>query len=815
MQSPPCHSEPLSRRVYAAVALLSAGVLVLQIALNRIFSYVTWHHLAYISVSLALLGFGASGSLLAAFPRLAARGLPRTLGLCGALAAAGSALMLVVVGAVPLNPLEMRVQPSAVAVLALHFAAVTVPFFFVGFAIAEALRRAGASVHRLYFFDLLGAGAGCALAVLALDAVGAPRTVIGVALAFCAAGWLAGDALARRVGAAVALALVLAAGPLPGWLPFRTSSDKLNAEWVREGVPLSSRWTSLFRTDVIGTPKGNAGTGGYRMVGVSPAYRGPFPPFLMILHDATAGALMYGMRDGADAFGFFRRHVLTAPYVLRERPEVLVIGVGGGADVLNALVNGAQRVVGAEIDPVTVAILTRDYAEWTGGVFGQRRVELFAAEGRHFARSTDRRFDVVQLTGVDTLAALSSGANILAENYLYTVEAIDDYLDLLRPGGVLCIAGLDYHPRETAARHVMRFAALAHAALRDRGVARPGDHVMIVSQQRSIALFAVLIRPEPFAPDEIAAMQDFLDENDFEGWYLPGRPAQQLPEFRTLLAGAPAERERFFADTFLELRASRDDRPFFFSFYKWRHLFEHRAEIDPGHNLATGQLVLVLILVLASLFSAVAIALPLVRSRGGGRSLPGRWGFLAYFAALGAGFIFAEICLIQRFVLFLGHPTYSLSVMLFSLLSCAGVGAWLSGRLPERPAAVLPALAAALSLAVLLLIAAAPPLFERFLGSPLPVRAALTFLLCAPVGGVLGAFFPYGIRLTSALDPDLTPWAWAVNGCLTVVGSVTAIVVATTFGFAVVLAACLVVYWLGAAAFAASWRRARPALRAP
>jgi hypothetical protein len=809
----PSHSNGngLQGRVYAAVVLLSAAVLVLQIALNRIFSYVTWHHLAYISVSLALLGFGASGSVLAAFPRLAAGGLPRTLGLCGALAGAGTLLLLVVVGSIPLHPLRAAEDPWTLAVLALHFSVVTVPFFFAGFAIAVALREAGQRVNRLYFWDLLGAGAGCALAVLALDAFGAPRAVLAVGLVFVAAGLVAShgfDARARSAGLVVGALLLAAIGPPVGWLRFETSDDKLNADWVREGVPLFSRWTALFRTDVLGTPKGSAGLSGYRFYGISPSYEGPMPPFLMIVHDATAGALLYRTAQGRGAFGFFRQHVLTAPYVLRERPEVLVIGVGGGADILNALVNGASRVKGVELDPVTVDLITDAYAEWTGGLFTQRRVEVVAQEGRHFARSSDERFDVLQMTGVDTLSALSSGANILAENYLYTVEAFHDYLGMLRPQGLLSITGLDYHPSSGPTRHALRFASLAYAALRAKGAQRPGDHVIVVSEPRPIALFTMLTKNEPFSEAEIEAIETFFDENGLEIWYLPRRPQRQLPELHTILEGSPEQRDAFFEQTFLDLRPTRDDRPFFFSFYKWRHLLEHRAEIDPGHTLATGQLVLVLILGMASLFSVVAIALPLLRTRGRGRRIPARWGFLAYFAALGAGFIFAEICLVQRFVLFLGYPTYSLSILLFAFLSSAGVGAWLSGRLPPTPRLVLPVLTALLIGVVLAVVFVSPPLFEALLGAPMALRAAVTFALSAPLGLVLGAFFPYGIRLTSSLDPDFTPWAWAVNGCLTVVGSVVCIMAATTWGFDAVLAACLVIYVLGALAFVASWSRA-------
>jgi hypothetical protein len=434
-------------------------------------------------------------------------------------------------------------------------------------------------------------------------------------------------------------------------------------------------------------------------------------------------------------------------------------------------------------------------------------VEIHASEGRHFVRSTDRRYDLIQLTGVDTLAALSSGAYVLAENYLYTTGAYRWYLRALRDDGVLSIGALDFHPRSGYPRHALRFSALSHEALSEEGVARPHEHVMVIAAARDPAEFEVLTGKRPFTDAEIDAVERFIDANQFEPWYLPNRPQRQLPLFRTLLEGSEAERAAFFESTFLDLRVTTDDRPFFFSFYKWRHLLEHRDEIDVGHTLATGQIVLALMLALAVLFSAVTIALPMVRARAAAGAMPGRAGFLAYFAALGAGFIFAEISFVQRFILFLGYPTYSLTVMLFSFLTAAGVGAHLSGRLPDRPARVLPALVAALTALVVFYVLALPANFDALLAAPLAVRVATTVALCTPLGGLLGTFFPYGIRLTGAINRDFVAWAWAVNGCLTVVGSVMSIIVAMTFGFTVVIGLFLAIYWLGAVAFVRTYAR--------
>jgi hypothetical protein len=305
----------------------------------------------------------------------------------------------------------------------------------------------------------------------------------------------------------------------------------------------------------------------------------------------------------------------------------------------------------------------------------------------------------------------------------------------------------------------------------------------------------------------VARLERFAKDAGFEPWYLPRRGEASHPMFRRLIAGNAAERERFFTETFLDLRPTTDDRPFFFSYYRWRHLFEHRDDIDQGHTLATGQIVLVVIFGVSCLFSVVAIGLPLLRVRAAAAGTAGRAGLLAYFAAHGVGFIFVEITFVQMFIRFLGYPTYSLTVTLCAFLVSAGGGALASGRLPDEPRRVLPPLALALTTIVVAYTFVLPAIFDRLLTAPLPARVLVTGLLCAPLGAVLGTFFPYGIRLVSARDRDFVAWAWAVNGCLTVLGSVASIILAMTYGFSTVVFVAVGVYWLGVASFVRAYAR--------
>ncbi len=801
-------STPLPKRIYAAVFLLSVGVLMLQIALNRIFSFTIWHHFAYMSISLALLGFGASGAMLAAFPRLGRRPLSEALPLHCAISAVTALLMLVVTGLVPLHPHRILQDPVELAKLFLYFSLVSVPFFFAGLAIALALREAGQAVNRLYFWDLVGAGLGCALSVALIDALGPPRVVIAVALLFAAAGLVAAGAGAGRgrlANAAVAVLLLGVMLPLPGALPFRPSDDKPVGAFYRHGQMHESVWSSVFRTDVAGWTDSGPPPGRLHALGLSSRYRGEIPPYRAITHDGGAWAFMYRTPPGSPALEMFRHNITSAPYRVLERPEVMVIGVGGGVDIVTALENGASRVTGVELDPWTIELIRETYRDFTGGIHDRPEVRLRASEGRHYARSTDERFDLIQLTGVDTWAALSSVSYVAAEAYLYTVEAYLDFFETLREGGMLSIGTYD-SPGDT--RHTQRFVALSEAALRRWGVARPENHIAVVlHRSRTVNAVEVLTQLRPFTPDQLARLEAFVAREGFETWYLPGRARGRNPVIADLIEATPDQRARSMEAAFLDLRPPSDDWPFFFSFYKWRHLFDRGGDAGPS-LLAMGSILWVVMLGAALLLSALAVAAPLLAGRRAGARMPRRGGFLLYFACLGVGFIFIEISFVQRFILFLGYPTYSLTVLLFAFLTAAGLGAWASGWLPDEPGRVLPGLAAALTGLLAVYVGVLPWIFDALLSAPLALRIAVTGLLCLPLGGLLGMFFPYGVRLSSALDPDFVAWAWAANGCLTVVGSIASMIVAMTFGFTAVLLASLGVYWLGAAGFVHSWRRA-------
>jgi predicted membrane-bound spermidine synthase len=532
----------------------------------------------------------------------------------------------------------------------------------------------------------------------------------------------------------------------------------------------------------------------------------------MIGNDGDSCAVMYGWDGDPASLDFLGHHVLTAPYLLLDEPSVAAIGLGGGADVLNALRAGASSIVGIEINPMTVKAGRELFRDWNGDILNRPGVEAVVAEGRSFLRSRDTRYDLIEINSVDTLSALSTGAYVLSESFLYTADAVRDYLDHLEPNGIFAMAVGDLQSATQPPRHTLRLASIVRRALEDRGVAEPWRHVLIVGTGGGLPFTHTLVRNEPFTPDEIARMARFAAEEGFDVWHRPDQPGATLAS--RILSWDASRLATFYANHPLDLEPTTDASPFFFNFDKWRTLAREAATEPLGYDrtLATGQIVLVVMLAQSVLFAALLILLPLRRLPRAETGAPQRrLAFLAYFAALGAGFILLEISMIQRFVLFLGYPTYSLTVVMLSLLISTGVGSLLSERVREPLAAALPARLAALVLLVGAWLVAAPAVFDALLGAPLALRIAVSIALLVPLGLVLGAFFPLGIRMAERTGRSLVPWAWAVNGCATVIGTLLAVMAGMTWSFTAVTLGALVIYALGVTALWASERRAQRA----
>jgi predicted membrane-bound spermidine synthase len=768
---------------FLGVSLVSLATLVLELTLTRLFSATMFYHFAFLAISLALFGSGASGVFLYVWrPGRDEETVTRLLALGSALFALSTVSALLVILAHPLSPVAPGL--GTLRSLAWIYGAAALPFFFSGGVVTLAITAWAGQISRLYLFDLGGASAGCLALVPLLAWLGAIDTVLAVAVLALLGGLL----LTRRLYLLALLALAL------GLVAFNHATGTIalrEAKGLSEKGVVFSRWNSFSRVTVGKTAD---------------------PDLMLIFIDADAATWL--LRDAADV-ELHREEgdrVESLAYHLGGRRRVLVIGPGGGVDVIIARLFGAKDVTAVEVNPLVArdVMSSEPFRSFSGGLYDQPGVHLVVDEGRSFLRRSHQHYDLIVATMVDTWAATAAGAFALSENNLYTVEAFSDYLDRLGPDGILSMTRWYQRPPD----QLLRLVSLGRVALAKRGVEDPRSHFIVVKgpdEGHPLTTATFLLKKSPFSAAEVQRAEDFAREQGLEVLYAPSHPPSN-DLTRLIEAPDPAAVWRAYPS---DISPPRDNSPFFFQSVRPENVFSKRWARGEWRHTNLGTLVLfgLVGITVAVVVLFILGPLALVRRRLAGPTRGARLPFLLYFAALGAGFIVVEVVLVQRCVLFLGHPAQALTVVLFTILLFSGLGSLLSGRfssasLPRTLRLVLLVVAGLIGLAVLAL----PPLFYALVHLATTWRVLVAVAALAPLGLALGMPMPTGIRILDARAPELIPWAWGVNGAASVLGSVGAVALAMLWGFdqALLVAAGL---YLAALLFAA-WAvtgEARPA----
>ena len=806
-----------------AIALISAAALAYEILLMRLFSIILWHHFAYMIISLALLGYGASGVLVAvAGGAVEKRFAPL---FCAAAAAFGISAVgcFVLAQRVPFNPLEILWDPRQPAYLLAVYLLLALPFVCAGSCVCMALSRWRGMASRIYSLDILGAGAG-SLAVVGLLFVLPPEGALRLlgALGFVAAAlaWL--ECGRPRRWPAMAL-LALAALPFlvptswvaPAMSPYKELSQTLRIPQARVVV---ERFSPLGQVSVVESP----GTPLRLAPGLSLNATAELPPQLGVFIDGEGMSALTRFDGRRESLAHLGQTTSALPYRLLRRPSVLVLGAGAGADVLQAHYHGARQIDAVELNPQVVELVRQRFAEYAGGIYssgdassptpGIARVHL--AEARGFVAASRQRFDLIHVALLDSSSASAAGLHALSENYLYTVEALEDDLRHLEPGGLLAITRWVRLPP----RDALKLFAAAVMALERSGVADPGSRLALV---RSWQTSTLLVKNGAFGSEDVAAIKAFCTERSFDVAFYPGMQPQEANRYNVvappdLFDGATAllgpERDEFLQRYKFDVAPATDDKPHFFHSFKWRSLPELLSLKEQGGLplLEWGYPVLVATLAQAVIASLLLMAAPAawitrVGARQRDRLPPARSKrrILVYFAAIGLAFMFIEIAFIQKFVLFLSHPLYAVAVVLFAFLLFAGAGSaasgrWRHGSAPLRRHAEA-AVAGAIALSATLCLGLLPWLFQHAVALPDVLKILISAALIAPLAYFMGMLFPLGLARVEAADARLVPWAWAVNGCASVTGAVLATLLAIHIGFTAVVAAALALYALAAA----------------
>lgn len=765
---PPFRTFPF----YVGLFLVALASLALEVLDTRLLSVLTWYSLAFLVIAMGLFGLTV-GSVYVYLRR--DDYAPDKL--VSQLSRDGLKLALAIpLGYLGLLFVPLRFAPVATTIpLVLAFSAIlALPFIPAGIIITACLTRSPLPIGRVYAVDLLGAAVGAFSVVFLLERVDGGSAILAMggvaALASLCFALSANDRFAiRRAKQALVASLALVA--------FNLSTDSgLVPLWVKgraEDRAFIERelWTSHSRVQITKPIQAQPALwgGGHRC-------RGRFQDVVQraMIIDGDALTPIYHADDGIQSLRFLECDVTNAAHFIRPKGAVAVIGVGGSRDIQSAYYFGHDRVVGVEVNRRLIETLLGPIGKPTR-VTEQEGLELYHDEARSFlARHPERRFQMIQASLIDTWASTGAGALALSENGLYTLEAWRMFLDRLEPGGVLTMS------RWTG--EAPRLASLAMKALFDRGVTSPRDHVAFLAVDH---ILTIVVSNEPLSEGDVRTLQSVARTKGFQLVAAPGLPDLD-PELTPILDAKSEEALAAVTLTpLLDLRPPTDERPFFFHLLRMRGMFSafvsQRGGALEGNRVAAMALGLSLLSSLA--LAAVAILFPLwKRARPTGRSGPMLFTGIAYFALIGTGFMLAEIALLQRLSIVLGHPTYSLVAVLGSMVASAGVGSLLSEKLPlERApyALVFPLLMAGLVTLVAFLL----PIGAAFAqpGS-LPVRIGFAVGLTSVLGLALGMAFPAGMRMSRGLLDEEAPWLFGINGVMSVVSSSLAMAVAISFG---------------------------------
>jgi predicted membrane-bound spermidine synthase len=758
------------------VFLTSAAILTIEVFDTRLFSIVLWSNFAFAVLSLALLGLGSSGLVIYLFPGLFRREraeaqvawllAPTGLSL---LASHGLILLLTRTPVATWTPVWGLMELIVAAML---------PYFSGGLILGIIFSHFSDQIGRLYFLDLVGAALGAALVVPALYFFNGPALVPALGLSLAAAGaWFAH----RRGHPAAAVASVASCALLASFLVLPAARDALAVRYAKgvetTGIELE-RWDPLARLTV--TPGYDARSRVLTMDG-----------------GATTAILQF---DGdLDRVSFLKGSILQLAYHLRRYDSSLIIGPGGGSDVLSSLVFGNRNITAVEVNRSTLGLVRNDLRAYSGGLYDMPGVSVQVGEGRAFVAGMKRKLDLIQATFIDTWAAAATGSHTLSEDYLYTVEGIRTFLDHLEDDGIFSASrwgGPRFGYLET-----YRIVGIANEALAQLGAADPSRHILVVqgppierlvqgagyqiSAGMMESMTTILVKRSPFRDDEIAKIAQVGRDLSFRPLWLAGPPTDDavLPALFAA-RGAPSFFSAYYERTGFDISPVTDDRPFFFDMIRPQDYMRMKDRLpgrwEYGRTYTAIQILYQLLVALLAVVVAL-LGLPLLLRAG---ALKMSWPVaraLGYFTCLGLGFIGIELGLIQKFSLFLGHPVYSLVVSLASILFFSGVGSFSASKVaPERGAARAVALVAVL----VLYSTCVRPLTAAFIDSAFAFKCALVIAMTAVPAFFMGMLFPLGIASIRERFAELIPWAWAVNCGFSVLGGVASLFASMGWGYA-------------------------------
>jgi len=796
----PTHARARRQGYHAEILLVSFAALIIEVCYTRVISYKLFYYYTYLIIGLSLLGIGTGGVMVAVSERLRRARTDTVLFWSFLLGAVGVVASYVVVAHTSLNSLDIwrygtwASAKSMGELLAICFF-IFVPFVAPGVIISTLFGRRPEGVGSLYFADLAGAGLACAIVIYLTATIGPPAAIMLAAGVMLLAATIVTGRM-RPLGVPVvvvltAITVIFVADPnlLPAQ---RLDTSKVS---TTTGKVIYSAWSPIFRVDVVQDS----------------------PDVRALYHDGIIGSAIYrwNAKVASLAHYDFNADPRALPFALSKTPprQEAIIGAAGGHEVLASLWFGAKHIDAVELNPVTFSLVTTTYKTFDGHLAQDPAVDYINADGRSFMARAQKTYNMIWYPAPDSYAATNeatASAFVLSESYLYTTNAVVSSLQHLAPGGIFVaqFGEVDYKDKPY---RTTRFVATARQALAQIGITDPRDHILVASSPAhffgSFTLSTIIVSRTSLTPVEVNGFVSSL--SGVPGTtlqYAPGHAVEKNP-VDTVASATPAQLRSFYSSYRYNVVPTTDDDPYFWHFARFGSVLRNYLHpiTSTDREDQVGERVLILLLALSVIISALFLLAPFVVVRATWRRLPGKWVSGVFFAAIGFGFMFFEVTLMQLLNLFLGYPTYALTVTLMSLLLFTGAGALLSTRTQGHPGAA-PVLVLAITGLTVFYVLGLTPLTDALLGLPIAARVLIAFALVAPLGLCLGMFMPLGVRAVSSLSDaprEYVAWGWAVNGFASVVGAVLATLLSMIFGFYDVLVLGLVAYLIALVA----WRR--------
>lgn len=787
--------------------LVSMVILIMEVFYTRLFSVLFWHHTAFAVLSLALLGISASGLFVYLKPGMFSREkAARTISWLLPAFALSLPIFTLCLILLPMGQLGPQVISISRFVPVISLA--LVPFFIGGLIVSVLLTVFNEQISRLYFWDLCGASAGALSALALLRWCNGPSIVILLALALgCTGAWYAhiNKVKAAAITSSIIALLMAIFSQSEG---FTHMFDITFAKGIVEPPSPLERWDAVARIKVMGDLNSS--------------------PYFQIDSGVITPVLRF--QGDFNQVEYLKHNVLQLAYNFGPYNKCVIIGPGGGSDVLSALTFGNKDVTAVEINRSIAGIMQNELSQFNGGLYNRPEVHVQVGEGRGFLAHMNNKVDLIQATFIDTFAAASSGSHTLSENYLYTTDAVNDYLNHLNPNGMISISrfgGSVWGYVET-----YRVVAIAERTLRQRGVTDPQSHIVVVqgpaadvgtagagggyqSYGATAYMATILINSAPFTPEQLARLHSLVLQNNFRPLWIPGDDNHEeviKGIFKT--QGAGDFYDAFYERTGLDVSPIDDDRPFFFDMLKPVDFFSMVDRfpwlVDQTYFIKyVGIYIIYQVFFALGLLVLILIAIPLILRRSDLMPLSQTKYYLTYFICLGVGFMGVELGLIQRFSLFLGHPIYSLVIVLAALLMFSGLGSLFSNRVTEKPATA--AFKATLALGAVLVVygVGLPPLLKSLISLPFAVKAVVAALVVLPPGFFMGMLFPLGVKSLGKTDSlRLIPWMWGVNSGFSVLASILSLYLSMDWGFTLAWYVFTAVYLLASFCMRMTARRA-------